>query len=38
MTETTLSTHVLDAALGVPAVGLEVALATADGTPLETAT
>jgi 5-hydroxyisourate hydrolase len=35
---TTLSTHVLDAALGLPAVGLEVALAAADGTPLETAT
>lgn len=35
---TSLSTHVLDAAYGVPAAGLEVALATADGTALETAT
>lgn len=34
----TLSTHVLDAALGVPAAGLEASLANADGTPLETAT
>jgi 5-hydroxyisourate hydrolase len=34
---TRLTTHVLDAALGLPAVGLEVALATGDGTPLATA-
>ncbi|MCZ4500237.1 MAG: Transthyretin [Marmoricola sp.] len=35
---TTLSTHVLDAVRGVPASGLDVALATAEGTPIETAT
>jgi 5-hydroxyisourate hydrolase len=35
---TTLSTHVLDAALGVPAAGLDVVLATADGTFLSAAT
>lgn len=33
----TLSTHVLDAALGAPAVGLEVDLLDAEGTTLETA-
>ncbi len=35
---TTLSTHVLDAALGQPAVGLDVVLADADGTFLAAAT
>jgi len=34
---TTCSTHVLDAALGVPAAGLEVFLSTADGDTLATA-
>lgn len=34
---TTLSTHVLDAALGVPAAGLALTLAATDGTELETA-
>ena len=34
----TCSTHVLDAALGRPAVGVVVLLATADGTPLGAAT
>jgi 5-hydroxyisourate hydrolase len=34
----TLSTHVLDAALGFPAAGLDVALTRTDGTLLMTAT
>jgi 5-hydroxyisourate hydrolase len=35
---TTLSTHVLDSALGLPAAGLDVVLAGADGTFLAAAT
>ncbi|MCU1472495.1 hydroxyisourate hydrolase, partial [Amnibacterium sp.] len=35
---TTLSTHVLDAALGQPATGLDVVLSTADGTFIAAAT
>jgi 5-hydroxyisourate hydrolase len=35
---TTLSTHVLDAALGVPAAGLDVVLADGAGSDLATAT
>jgi 5-hydroxyisourate hydrolase len=35
---TTVSTHVLDSALGLPAAGLDVVLATADGVFLAAAT
>ncbi|MBZ5734655.1 hydroxyisourate hydrolase [Nocardioides sp. TRM66260-LWL] len=35
MSGSTLSTHVLDAALGRPAVGVEVVLSTLDGAELE---
>lgn len=35
---TTCSTHVLDAARGLPAAGIEVTLATVDGATLATAT
>ncbi|MET0448104.1 MAG: hydroxyisourate hydrolase [Aeromicrobium sp.] len=35
---TTVSTHVLDSVLGLPAAGLDVVLATADGTFLAAAT
>ena len=35
---TTLSTHVLDAGLGAPAVGMEVVLTGADGAELQRAT
>lgn len=38
MTGTTCSTHVLDAALGRPAAGVDVTLTSSDGTALEQAT